>query len=89
MSNPSHPTVLDLPAGTHSLCTCGLSQNGHFCDGSHQCSGKTPHILKLDAPQTVFACNCGATGNSPFCDGSHTKLSVAPAAQRPWWKFWG
>lgn len=89
MATRTHPAALELVAGTHALWTCGKSRNGAFCDGSHQGSGKTPHILQLDAPKTVYLCNCGATGNSPFCDGSHTKLMAAPAAQRPWWKFWG
>ncbi|MBU6250302.1 MAG: CDGSH iron-sulfur domain-containing protein [Cyanobacteria bacterium REEB417] len=87
-TNDSHPAALNLEAGTHALCTCGLSQNGAFCDGSHQGSGKAPHILKLDTAKTVYLCNCGGTGNSPFCDGSHTKLTAA-RNPRPWWTFWG
>lgn len=35
MSNTSHPAPLILEAGTHALCTCGLSKNGPFCHGSH------------------------------------------------------
>ena len=35
MSTASHPAARDLPAGTHALCTCGLSKNGQFCDSSH------------------------------------------------------
>ena len=89
MSSASHPTVRELPAGTHALCTCGLSKNGLFCDGSHQGSDHTPHILRLEAPKTVYLCNCGATGNRPFCDGSHANLKGGTQAPRPWWKFWG
>ncbi|QNG27578.1 CDGSH iron-sulfur domain-containing protein [Synechococcus sp. HK01-R] len=37
----NQPTVLALDAGTHALCTCGLSQNGAFCDGSHSQIGNT------------------------------------------------
>ncbi len=70
----AHPTPLVLEAGTHALCVCGKSSNGAFCDGSHAGSGKTPHILKLDEPKTMYACSCGTSGNLPFCDGSHTKL---------------
>jgi CDGSH-type Zn-finger protein len=91
MTNSSHPQALALEAGTHALCTCGLSKNGAFCDGSHQGSGKTPYLLQLDEPTTIYRCNCGATGNSPFCDGSHTRLTNPAAAgtrQRPWWQFW-
>ena len=90
MSASTHPSPLPLKAGTHALCTCGLSKSGAFCDGSHQGSGKTPHILKLESDQTVFLCNCGASAKKPFCDGSHLQLSAASQpAQRPWWKFWG
>jgi CDGSH-type Zn-finger protein len=35
MTNTTHPAPLALEAGTHALCTCGLSKNGQFCDGSH------------------------------------------------------
>ncbi len=73
----THPTPLELTAGTHFLCTCGASGNGAFCDGSHQGTGKTPHQLVLDEPKTVYACSCGASGTIPFCDGSHTRLSTA------------
>lgn len=76
MSPSSHPSPLALQAGSHALCTCGLSQNGAFCDGSHQGSGKAPHILQLATDQTVFLCNCAASANKPFCDGSHQRQSA-------------
>jgi CDGSH-type Zn-finger protein len=76
MTTTSHPLPLTLQAGTQALCTCGLSKNGAFCDGSHQGSGQVPHILKLEEEKTVYLCNCGASGNKPFCDGSHAKTSA-------------
>ena len=89
MTTSTHPSPLTLPAGTHALCTCGLSKNGAFCDGSHQGSGHVPHILKLEEEQTVYLCSCGASAKNPFCDGSHLQLSASSAkTQRPWWKFW-
>lgn len=85
------PHSIHLEAGTHALCSCGLSQAGHFCDGSHQGSGKSPQILKLDQAKTVYLCSCSASGNAPFCDGSHTRISATSVAssRKPWWKFWG
>jgi CDGSH-type Zn-finger protein len=71
----AHPTPLHLPAGKHALCTCGSSSHGAFCDGSHQGTGKAPHLLELEAPKTVYSCSCGASGTMPFCDGSHIGLS--------------
>ncbi len=86
---PAHPSPLTLPAGTHALCACGLSRNGAFCDGSHQGSGQSPHILKLEKEQTVYLCSCSASAKKPFCDGSHLQLSASTTqGQRPWWKFW-
>ena len=78
MPTPSHPASLELQPRNHALCTCGLSRNGAFCDGSHQGTGKTPHILRLEVPKTAYLWNGGATGSSPFCDGGHSRL-VAPS----------
>jgi CDGSH-type Zn-finger protein/uncharacterized protein YciI len=84
MTTSPHPSPLTLPAGTHALCTCGLSQNGAFCDASHQGCGQSPRILKLEEEQTIDLCTCGTSANKPFCDGSHQRLSApTPEAPRP------
>lgn len=70
------PTPVDLPAGTHALCTCGLTANPPFCNGAHLGSGSTPHLLELSEARTVHLCACGASGTIPFCDGSHTRLAA-------------
>lgn len=55
-------------------CSCGLSKNQPFCDGSHKTTDKTP--IKFEAKHTkeVYFCGCKSTGNAPFCDGAHKKL---------------
>ena len=86
MLNNKQPNALALDAGTHALCTCGLSKNGSFCDGSHQGTNKKPSILKLEAPKTIYSCSCGKSSEMPFCDGSHNQIS--DTQRNPWWKFW-
>ncbi len=41
MTSTTHPAALHLKAGTHALCTCGLSNNETFCDGSHDLNAET------------------------------------------------
>jgi len=68
------PAVLDLDPGTYYWCACGRSSNQPFCDGSHQGTDFTPHVLELEEKKKVALCQCKHTGNAPFCDGSHKKL---------------
>ena len=82
MSNEqSNPNIVarqilqkNLDAGIYMCCTCGLSSDGIFCDGSHKTTSFTPKRLKLDEPTSVALCMCKHSKNSPYCDGSHRSL---------------
>ncbi len=69
------PVVLELAAGTYYWCSCGLSKNQPYCDGSHKGTEFTPVAFEITEPRQVALCNCKHTGNAPFCDGAHTKLA--------------
>ncbi|MGB7413135.1 MAG: CDGSH iron-sulfur domain-containing protein [Thermosynechococcaceae cyanobacterium] len=68
------PAVLTLEPGTHAWCTCGLSENQPFCNGSHKGTDFTPMPFKLDEEKQVALCQCKHTDNPPYCDGSHAQL---------------
>ena len=57
------PYKVDLEAGDHYWCSCGLSKNQPYCDGSHKGSAFTP--MKFTqvfcfcfVVNTVFAQKC-------------------------------
>ena len=54
-------------------CSCGLSQNQPFCDGSHKGTEFNPFVYKAQSTKKMFFCACKQTNNQPFCDGSHNK----------------
>ena len=65
---------VEVEAGkTYFWCTCGLSANQPFCDGSHQPTDFTPLAWKAPATKRVFFCTCKATQGQPLCDGSHNQ----------------
>lgn len=55
-------------------CTCGLSKNQPFCDGSHKDTDFKPLAFTADETKEVRLCGCKHTANPPFCDGTHRKL---------------
>lgn len=83
-SDRSAPEPLELPAGTHRLCSCGRSRHGWFCDGAHLGSGRVGYELRLQDPAVVLMCRCGRSHRYPLCDGRH-----ATAGRRCWWRPWG
>lgn len=68
------PQVLTLDVGNYAWCTCGLTKNGAFCDGSHRGTEYRPKVFHVtDEPTQVALCQCKQTKNPPFCDGSHSQ----------------
>lgn len=52
-------------------CSCGLSNNQPFCDGSHKDTNFSPVLYVAEEDKTVGFCGCKYTKNTPICDGSH------------------
>lgn len=63
-------------------CTCGLSKNQPFCDGSHKVlEGAAPLKWTATESKKVYFCGCKQTGNAPMCDGSHKRIPVEVGEQ--------
>ena len=68
------PAVLTLEPGTYYWCSCGVSKNQPFCDGSHKGSGFEPLEFDMKEQGKVALCNCKLARTPPFCDGAHKSL---------------
>lgn len=66
------PYGVDVESGkNYYWCSCGLSKNQPFCDGSHKGSGFSPVKYQADKTGKVYFCGCKQTKSVPLCDGSH------------------
>ena len=59
---------------TYYYCTCGLSENQPFCNGSHKGTDFSPIKFEAQESKKVYFCGCKNTSNQALCDGSHKKL---------------
>lgn len=57
--------------GTYYWCSCGLSNNQPFCDGSHKDTSFSPVQYTAEEDKTVGFCGCKYSKMTPLCDGSH------------------
>ena len=74
-SAANQPIAIELEEGkSYAFCTCGLSANQPFCDGSHRGTDFTPKMFRAEKSGEAWLCQCKRTGNAPFCDGSHNQL---------------
>jgi len=69
------PIKISVEAGKkYSWCSCGLSTNQPFCDGSHKGGSFTPIRYEATETKDVHFCTCKMTGNPGLCDGTHKNL---------------
>jgi len=68
------PFVMDEKAGKKAFCSCGLSANNPYCDGSHKGSGFSPEIVEITEDKKVAWCGCKHSKKGAFCDGTHKSL---------------
>ena len=63
---------------TMAFCTCALTKNHPWCDGSHKGTEYKPLRFKVPErrPGRDFhsICQCRISKNMPFCDGAHKTL---------------
>ena len=62
---------------TYYWCSCGLSQNQPFCDGSHKTTNFKCVPFKPTS-DSVYLCGCKYTRNPPYCDSTHSTLGSNP-----------
>ena len=76
MSSPS--IKIKVAKGkSYAWCSCGLSKNQPFCDGSHKEDeqGRKPVIYESVRDGFINFCSCRKTQHPPLCDGSHRQTS--------------
>ncbi len=78
----TQPIQVELEAGKkYAWCTCGLSTNQPFCDGSHTPTNFKPLVFTAEESKTAYLCCCKQTKNPPYCDGSHKNVQLDHPAE--------
>lgn len=67
------PKGVNLEAGIEYLiCSCGRSEDGIFCDGSHKTTECLPKSVTVEKTKPYLICLCKSSANFPFCNGVHS-----------------
>ena len=73
--NTNKPYPIKVGEGkSYFICSCKLTKNQPFCDGSHHKTKKTPYKFDCQNSEEVYFCGCKLSKNFPLCDGSHNSL---------------
>jgi methylamine---glutamate N-methyltransferase subunit C len=86
MTNPviadNRPGKATLEKGEeYFFCTCGLSKNQPFCDGSHKSTELRPQKFIAEEDGDAYLCLCKHSANTPFCDGTHKQFTAEQVGQ--------
>lgn len=86
MSKPviadNKPIKVELTQGReYYFCTCGLSSNQPYCDGSHASTEFKPKSFVAEESGDAYLCRCKHSNDLPFCDGNHKQFSAEQIGQ--------
>lgn len=67
------PYAVEVVEGRRYVwCSCGLSANQPWCDGSHRDTGFEPIAFVAPVSGTFYMCGCKQSDNKPYCFGNCT-----------------
>ena len=70
-----HSIKVEVTEGQiYSWCSCGLSQNQPFCDGSHRGTSFKPIKYTAERTGLIGFCGCKYSKKGAICDGAHRDL---------------
>ena len=75
------PIKMELEAGKHLWCSCGMSADQPWCNGQHNGTKFKPVLFELEKKKKVSICTCKLTKTPPYCDGAHKAMKMPALAK--------